>query len=225
MINNKVVYLHRKKTDNSIFYVGMGNYKRAFSKQRSKDWHSIVNSCGYTVEIINENLTPEKACEIEIKLIEKYGRLDLKTGCLVNKTSGGIGCLTLSNSSSEKKSKLLKSILRTESWKRNISKSHKGKKKSKSHIENIRSSMTGRKLPLSTRRKMKISNKSKEISAVKVECYYYDDEKLIGVFSSVREASMKIGCLETSICNNMYGRSKLVFSKILKKKVKFKRCN
>jgi hypothetical protein len=43
--------------------------------------------------ILYENLTWEKACEIEIDLIKKLGRRDKKLGPLVNMTDGGEGVL------------------------------------------------------------------------------------------------------------------------------------
>ena len=99
MKNNKVVYIHRKKTDSTIFYVGIGNPNRAYSKSptsRSVVWSRTVKKHGYYVEVILEDLEWEEACEIEIYLIEKFGRRDLKKGALVNLTDGGEGATNMS---------------------------------------------------------------------------------------------------------------------------------
>ena len=99
MKNNKVVYIHRKKTDSTIFYVGIGKPSRAYSKSptsRSVVWSRTVKKHGYYVEVILEDLEWEEACEIEIYLIEKFGRRDLKKGALVNLTDGGEGATNMS---------------------------------------------------------------------------------------------------------------------------------
>lgn len=91
-VKNKVVYLHIRKDINEIFYVGIGNPKRPFSKRnRNKYWHNIVNKTDYDVQIIHRNLDWKTACSIEIELIKKYGRKDLSEGSLVNNTNGGDG--------------------------------------------------------------------------------------------------------------------------------------
>jgi len=222
MKNNKVVYLHRKKTDNSIFYVGMGNLKRAYSKQRSKWWNRVVDKYGYVIEIYKNGLTQEEAFELEIELINKYGRIDLGNGQLINQTKGGITVESLSEKNLKKRSESLKSVIRTDDWKNKISLAHKGKIKSKEHRDNIAKSRIGSKIPEEVRQKMRISNKSKIITAVPISCYDYNTCEFIENFTSIREASKKLECLETSICNNLNGRSKKVNSKTLNKQLKFK---
>jgi hypothetical protein len=101
-----IVYLHKRKDNNEVFYVGIGNeIKRAFdTKNRSnKYWKNIVNKCGHTVEIIEDGLTWEEACEREKYWIKFYGRFDLKKGTLINMTDGGDG---QSNPSEETRQKL-----------------------------------------------------------------------------------------------------------------------
>ena len=88
---NKVVYLHRKATDNTVFYVGIGNPDRPKSKERSVVWHRTANKHGYIIEVIRRGLSKEEACSIEIDLIELIGRRDLGKGTLVNLTDGGEG--------------------------------------------------------------------------------------------------------------------------------------
>ena len=89
--NKKVVYIHRKKTDDTIFYIGIGNEDRPYSKERSVVWHRTVKKYGYYIEVILKDLSKEEACEIEIYLIEKFGRRDKNKGYLVNLTDGGDG--------------------------------------------------------------------------------------------------------------------------------------
>lgn len=107
------VYLHKRKTDNSVFYIGIGNNKRPYVKSnRSKFWKNEVNKHDYNVEILSNNLTWENAQEAEIYLINLYGRRDNNTGCLVNLTDGGDGSpgTIVSNETKCKISKKLKNF-------------------------------------------------------------------------------------------------------------------
>ena len=89
---NYCVYFHINKVTGVVFYVGIGNSKRPYSKRsRSDFWKNIVTKYGYIVEIIHENLSFEIACQLEIEYISKFGRLDNNTGTLVNMTDGGEG--------------------------------------------------------------------------------------------------------------------------------------
>jgi len=88
-----IVYEHLRNDTNEVFYVGIGAAKkRAYSDfGRSAHWYNIVNEVGHTVNIIHNDVSREETCEIEILLIKKYGRKDLGTGNLINKTNGGKG--------------------------------------------------------------------------------------------------------------------------------------
>jgi hypothetical protein len=88
------VYSHTSDITGAIFYIGIGskdNFKRAYEKhKRSSIWSEIAKS-GYSINIIRNGISWEDACKIEIDLIRYYGRLDLKTGTLCNRTGGGQG--------------------------------------------------------------------------------------------------------------------------------------
>lgn len=88
-----IVYQHRRKDTNDIFYIGIGESKtRAYSKSgRNRTWHQITSNTEYTVEILHDNLTREQAKEIERTLIKEHGRLDKNQGKLANKSNGGEG--------------------------------------------------------------------------------------------------------------------------------------
>ena len=89
-----VLYQHVKVENNEVFYIGIGNDKRAYNKiNRNIHWKRIVNKYEYKVEILSDNLTWENAQEAEIQLIKLYGRINLKTGPLCNMTDGGEGCV------------------------------------------------------------------------------------------------------------------------------------
>jgi len=89
-----VVYRHRRLDTNDVFYIGIGDNKRAHNKSaRSVYWKNIVKKHGYSVEILATDLSREDACELEILLIQEYGRKDLGLGKLINMTNGGDGNL------------------------------------------------------------------------------------------------------------------------------------
>lgn len=93
--NNKVVYIHRKATDGTIFYVGMGSPKRPYIKskgRRSFWWLKTFNKHGRVVEVVADGLSKDAAYELEMFLIFTIGRRDKGLGSLVNLDDGGGGC-------------------------------------------------------------------------------------------------------------------------------------
>lgn len=79
------VYVHRRKSDGSVFYVGKGcgpRHKVAFG--RSKWWHRTAKKHGWKSEIIAFGLTNSEAMAMEAKEIASRQSL-------VNLTSGGEG--------------------------------------------------------------------------------------------------------------------------------------
>lgn len=92
MESKTLVYRHRALDTHEVFYIGIGNINRPYKKHgRTLHWKNIVSKHGYYVEILQDNLTWEEACELEELLISEYGRKDLGTGCLCNMTNGGDG--------------------------------------------------------------------------------------------------------------------------------------
>lgn len=100
-----IVYLHKKKENGEVFYIGIGNnIDRAYSvKNRNKHWVNLSKKYGFIVEIVSCDISWDEACRKEIELIRKYGRLDLNEGTLVNMTNGGDG---QSNPSEETRKKM-----------------------------------------------------------------------------------------------------------------------
>ena len=103
------VYRHRRLDKNEIFYIGISDsvkegIHRANNKStRNNIWKKISNKTDYSVEIIASNIDIEDAKELEIFLINIYGRIDLKTGSLSNMTDGGDGATKPSEDSINKR--------------------------------------------------------------------------------------------------------------------------
>lgn len=91
-LKESYVYIHRRKTNGEIFYVGKGKSRRwSQSSDRNYRWKNIANKHGVFCDIVANSLTNEEACILEKKLILLYGRLDCNTGTLANLTDGGEG--------------------------------------------------------------------------------------------------------------------------------------
>jgi hypothetical protein len=135
-----IVYQHRRKDTNEVFYIGVGTIKyRSISLAgRNKDWQNIYNTIGIEVDVLFEGISKKNAYNVEKGLIESYGRMDLQTGNLVNRTMGGGGTKGYKHStetkllwSKQRKNKERKPV--SEETKLKMSKSAKGKSKSLEH--------------------------------------------------------------------------------------------
>jgi hypothetical protein len=92
------IYRHKRESDNKIFYIGYTKFNynsdeksgRPWNtRHRTKQWKNIVKMHGLIVEVLISGITTKDALQIEEGLIEYYGRIDLKTGTLINFTNGG----------------------------------------------------------------------------------------------------------------------------------------
>ena len=60
------LYCHRRKDDNSIFYIGKGSGKRAWTRQgRNIYWKRVAEKAGFEVEILYHDLQEEEAFILE----------------------------------------------------------------------------------------------------------------------------------------------------------------
>lgn len=82
---NKYYVYEYLRVDGTPYYIGKGTGFRAYCKRPYKPNDKS------RIQIIKDNLTEQDAWNYEIELIAKYGRQDLGTGILKNKTDGGEG--------------------------------------------------------------------------------------------------------------------------------------
>ena len=82
------VYTYLRE-DGTPYYVGKGSGDRAYKKYSKKDIKPPKDIS--RISIVDKDLLEDQAFELEKQLIKKYGRKDLGTGILHNKTDGGEG--------------------------------------------------------------------------------------------------------------------------------------
>lgn len=129
-MNIYYVYKYLREKDSKTALAGTPYYIGKGKGNRIKGKHSVhvpKNNC--LIEIVSAGLSESDAHVLECTLIQQYGRKDLGTGILHNRTDGGEGLSGFSHSE-QTKQKLRKP--HTEEHKRKISKACKGIPKPKS---------------------------------------------------------------------------------------------
>lgn len=66
------VYVHRRKSDGLVFYVGKGSAKRGWSRDRNFLWWRVYNKHGATIEIVRNFEVESEAYRYESFLISFY---------------------------------------------------------------------------------------------------------------------------------------------------------
>jgi hypothetical protein len=131
------------REDRTPYYIGKGTGRRIYQStgrpcNKPKDKSRII--------FLKQNLTEEEAFKHEIYMIAVFGRKDLETGILYNRTNGGDGT---------------SGHICSEETRKKLSKVQKGKILSEEHRKKISKSLKGRKISEETRKKLSISLKGK----------------------------------------------------------------
>ena len=157
------VYVHKRLSDNSVFYVGKGKgYRHKVKTGRSKEWNDIVKTHGYKSELIAISLPEELALLIELEFVDYCVSKGVK---LCNKTIGGDGALSNPSKKTREKQRIAKT----------------GVKQSKEHSKKSATAKIGKKQPRSAVDYVSGLKKKKVINS--------DGE----IFESATEAAKKYG--------------------------------
>ena len=150
------------REDRTPYYIGKGSGKRIYSKDRTikppKDKSRII--------FLKKNLTEEEAFKHEIYMIDVFGRKDLGTGILHNRTDGGegsSGCIP-SEETKRKLSEVNKGKIVSEETRKKISETSKGKTLSEEHIKKISEANKGHAVSEETKRKLSEAHKGNTLS-------------------------------------------------------------
>jgi hypothetical protein len=189
MVNPNRFYTYAYlREDRTPYYVGKGTGKRIYSKRKNislpKDKSRII--------FLKQNLTEEEAFKHEIYMIAVFGRKDLGTGILHNKTNGGDGA---------------SGAVRSLEFKENLKKLNTNKVLSKEHIKKLREANIGKNNPnygksasKETREKMSKAQLGEKHSRSNWWKITYDDKKeiiLCGLSTWAKNNNYSVG--------NMYG--------------------
>ena len=184
MVNPNRFYTYAYlREDKTPYYIGKGTGDRIYSTNRRnnppKDKSRII--------FLKQNLTEEEAFRHEIYMIAVFGRKDLGTGILRNKTYGGDGASgaiksektrrkmseankgknnpnygkSLSEETRRKMSEAQKGKIRSEEHKRKNSEAHKGKTHSEETKKKLSEANIGKTLSEEHKRKMSEVQKGK----------------------------------------------------------------
>ncbi len=149
------------REDGTPYYIGKGKGKRVYAKRKRtklpKDKSRII--------FLKQNLTEEEAFRHEIYMIAVFGRKDLGTGILHNRTNGGEGTSgsprVISDEHKEKLRNIAKGRIFSEETRKKLSKKLKNRKFSNETKKKMRDSKIGIKISQEHKNNISKSHKNR----------------------------------------------------------------
>lgn len=182
------VYCHRKKSTGECFYIGKGTGPRYKCKtSRNNHWYNIVNKYGFEAEILVNNISEEKAFELESHICNQIGYENL---CNIREEDGWGGW------SHSEETKLKMSKPKPLGFGDKVSKRLKGVPRSEEVKEKLRNPKTElHKLNLSVSLKGKTKGRiiNWDVGRKKGQKSDYDYSKRIMDYSNVGAKNKKVG--------------------------------
>jgi hypothetical protein len=156
------------REDGTPYYIGKGQGYRIYSKSGKPCGKPTVKS---RIIFLKQNITEEEAFRHEIYMISVFGRKDLGTGILRNKTNGGEGVSGFIITEEAKQNLREKALNRkmpprSKEYREYVSRIHKGKVLSEETKEKMRKIRTG------TNHKQETIEKMRELNAGKNNAFY-----------------------------------------------------
>ena len=165
MVNPNRFYTYAYlREDRTPYYIGKGQKKRIYDRS-GKPCHIPKDKT--KIIFLKQNLTEDEAFRHEEYMIGVFGRIDIGTGILRNKSNGGQGAsgAIRSEETKRKMSEAQKGKILTEEQRKNIGRASKGRIHSEETRKKLREKRVGKKPALGMKHtdeaKKKISDKTK----------------------------------------------------------------
>lgn len=150
------VYIHRRASDGTVFYVGKGKGRRAWSSHsRSRYWRFVAKKHGFNPTILRNEMPEHCALSLERAVITAIGK-----DKLTNATDGGGGITGWRHSDEAKRkiSEASKGREFTQKMREKLLAYNVGKKMKPESIEKMRAAKLGKKCgPMPAERRAKIA--------------------------------------------------------------------
>jgi hypothetical protein len=140
-MNEYYVYAYLRE-DGTPYYIGKGKERRAWEQHRSNGKGVHTPADYKRIVLLHEELTEVDAFDLEIKLIKQYGRQDLGTGILKNRTTGGEGSANTSPETNWKKGSARRGKPTSDETRKKLSEANQTREYPNTHTKEVRQKLS-----------------------------------------------------------------------------------